>query len=251
MSATDGLMTTTSFYFDPTTENDSVAFVSDEHFEDKSGHLSINILSYDINETKLHTDSDVTSDNHFTESLRNISSTSFKGNTSVASTTENTIVFQTTSSIFDGSTTNKLKPLPGAMLQPKSNNAHRHSSPDRGKSKYKVLDENGRVIVVNRQSKPMTIKHHLQLVPMDDEPLGTFLKENDRYIISIVVPVAVGMVGAVLIVGTVLTLRYVARQRPRVLPLDNESSISDPPRTYVSSISAETTDSTFLLHGSE
>ncbi|KAL4238446.1 hypothetical protein ACF0H5_003154 [Mactra antiquata] len=100
-------------------------------------------------------------------------------------------------------------------------------------------------------SKRATLQHHLQLVPMEDEPLGAMMAKDQRYVISVLVPIAIGVFGAALIAGTVFSLRYVARRRAFDTPVDDEFDTERDHEACIPSISGETTDKMFLLMGDD
>ncbi|WAR19143.1 hypothetical protein MAR_000981 [Mya arenaria] len=97
----------------------------------------------------------------------------------------------------------------------------------------------------------MPFQHHLQLVPMEDEPFGTFIMKDNRLLVSVLIPIGVGTIGAAMIVVTVLSLRYIARRRAvGVMPI-NDDVIVNKHESSVASISGEQTDRVFLLIGEE
>ncbi|XP_045187906.2 uncharacterized protein LOC123545658 [Mercenaria mercenaria] len=110
-------------------------------------------------------------------------------------------------------------------------------------------DDLVRTLMLER--KKIHLQHHLQLVPMEDKPLDAMMIKNQRYIISVLIPIGVGMIGAAMIVCTVLTLRKVARKRAVTSPLDDGAEVERPNTPCISSISTETTDKVFLLLGDD
>ncbi|XP_060586495.1 uncharacterized protein LOC132742186 [Ruditapes philippinarum] len=95
------------------------------------------------------------------------------------------------------------------------------------------------------------LQHHLQLVPMEDKPFDSQMLQSQRYMISILVPVGVGLIGASMIVCTIVTLRKVANKRVVHTPLDDDIEVERSMTTHISSVSADTTDKVFLLHTDE
>ncbi|XP_060586499.1 uncharacterized protein LOC132742192 [Ruditapes philippinarum] len=95
------------------------------------------------------------------------------------------------------------------------------------------------------------LQHHLQLVPMEDKPFDSQMLQSQRYMISILVPVGVGLIGASMIVCTIVTLRKVANKRVVHTPLDDDVDVERSMTAHISSISADTTDKVFLLHTDE
>ncbi|WAR19139.1 hypothetical protein MAR_000977 [Mya arenaria] len=97
----------------------------------------------------------------------------------------------------------------------------------------------------------MPFQHHLQLVPMDDEPFGTVIMKDNRFMVSVLIPIGVGSIGAAMIIVTVLSLRYIARRRAvGDMPVNDDISVNEQP-SRVGSISGEQTDRVFLLLGEE
>ncbi|XP_060586502.1 uncharacterized protein LOC132742194 [Ruditapes philippinarum] len=95
------------------------------------------------------------------------------------------------------------------------------------------------------------LQHHLQLVPMEDKPFDSQMLQSQRYMISILVPVGVGLIGASMIVCTIITLRKVANKRVVHTPLDDDVEVERSFTAHISSISTDTTDKVFLLHTDE
>ncbi|XP_053391488.1 uncharacterized protein LOC123545652 [Mercenaria mercenaria] len=102
---------------------------------------------------------------------------------------------------------------------------------------YHTHNGDDRVQTFILERKKIQLQHHLQLVPMEDEPLGAMMFKNQRYIISVLVPIGVGMIGAAMIVCTVITLRNIARQRVMTSPLDDCDEAERPITPSVSSVS--------------
>ncbi|WAR19137.1 hypothetical protein MAR_000975 [Mya arenaria] len=88
-------------------------------------------------------------------------------------------------------------------------------------------------------------------VPMDDEPFGTVIMKDNRFMVSVLIPIGVGSIGAAMIIVTVLSLRYIARRRAvGDMPVNDDISVNEQP-SRVGSISGEQTDRVFLLLGEE
>ncbi|KAH3845188.1 hypothetical protein DPMN_087463 [Dreissena polymorpha] len=100
-----------------------------------------------------------------------------------------------------------------------------------------------------RQHKhnPRLFHHHLQLMPMDDEPFDSDLFKDHRYVLSVLVPICVVAIGAAMIMATLFSLRYIARRRVvGEFPLTDGSSMEKDAQS-IARISSERTDQMLLL----
>ncbi|XP_060586498.1 uncharacterized protein LOC132742191 [Ruditapes philippinarum] len=140
---------------------------------------------------------------------------------------------------LNNETVHKTETIPTAKIsiQEKAKTVHSTKSND---AKTLLLEE-----------KKVMLQHHLQLVPMEDRPLDSMMLKSQRYLISVLVPIGVGMIGAVMIVCTVVILRKVARKRMVHTPLDDETEAETSIASRISSISTGTTEKVFLLHTDE
>ncbi|XP_060586518.1 uncharacterized protein LOC132742205 [Ruditapes philippinarum] len=115
---------------------------------------------------------------------------------------------------------------------------------------YKLHDRKGSVQTFTLSRSKMQLQHHLQLAPMEDAPFGTMMAQEKRYLVTVLVPIGVGIIGAALIVCTILTLRKIARQRSLQVPID-DTEVQRSITPSVSSIHTEDNDKVFLLFGDE
>ncbi|CAC5401714.1 unnamed protein product [Mytilus coruscus] len=87
------------------------------------------------------------------------------------------------------------------------------------------------------------ILKHLSLVPIEDEPFGGVLwKNNSKYLMSVCVPIGVGIAGAACIIG----MAYAARRCYK-----NERKIQEIRAALQQQISANRSDETVLLDSSD
>ncbi|XP_053400799.1 uncharacterized protein LOC123545659 [Mercenaria mercenaria] len=131
------------------------------------------------------------------------------------------------------------------ILSEKVLNQNKHKIP------YHIITDVDPVQMLTLDRKKIPLQHHLHLVPMEDEPFGAMMLKNQRYMISVMVPIGVGMIGAVMIVCTVITLRKVASKRIVHTPLDDDVEAERAITSQISSISTEMIDRGFLLFGDD
>lgn len=67
-----------------------------------------------------------------------------------------------------------------------------------------------------RSQYPHHNHHHLNLVPMEDSPFGNLLWKDKKYLISILVPISIGIVGAGCIIGMAYMARFCYRNERQI-----------------------------------
>ncbi|KAK3600606.1 hypothetical protein CHS0354_001135 [Potamilus streckersoni] len=60
------------------------------------------------------------------------------------------------------------------------------------------------------------LNHKLQLVPYEDHPFGNYLWKDKKYVVSIFIPVGLGILGALMIVVLTYSVRRCAKNNPAV-----------------------------------
>ncbi|XP_061174265.1 uncharacterized protein LOC133183322 [Saccostrea echinata] len=67
-----------------------------------------------------------------------------------------------------------------------------------------------------RPRYPQHNNHHLNLVPMEDSPFGNLLWKDKKYLMSVLVPISIGVVGAACIIGMAYIARYCYRNERQI-----------------------------------
>lgn len=67
-----------------------------------------------------------------------------------------------------------------------------------------------------RPRYPKHNNHHLNLVPMEDSPFGNLLWKDKKYLMSVLVPISIGIVGAACIIGMAYIARYCYRNERQI-----------------------------------
>lgn len=102
--------------------------------------------------------------------------------------------------------------------------------------------KNGHKHILTHKLRHKILKH-LNLVPIEDEPFGGVLwRDDSKYMMSICVPIAVGIVGAACIIG----MAYAARRCYK-----NERKIQEIRAALQAQINANRNDETVLLESSD
>ncbi|XP_052272499.1 uncharacterized protein LOC127873004 [Dreissena polymorpha] len=101
--------------------------------------------------------------------------------------------------------------------------------------------------ILQPKHNPRLFHHHLQLMPMDDEPFDSDLFKDHRYVLGVLVPIFVVAIGTAMIMATLFSLRYIARRRAvGEFPLTDGGSMEKRAQSK-SEISSERTDRMLLL----
>ncbi|XP_076095475.1 uncharacterized protein LOC143066431 [Mytilus galloprovincialis] len=58
--------------------------------------------------------------------------------------------------------------------------------------------------------------HHLSLVPIEDGPFGSLIWKDKKYLISVLIPIVIGIVGAACIIGMTYTARYCQKYEAKI-----------------------------------
>lgn len=58
--------------------------------------------------------------------------------------------------------------------------------------------------------------HHLSLVPIEDGPFGSLIWKDKKYLISVLIPIVIGIVGAACIIGMTYTVRYCQKYETKI-----------------------------------
>ncbi|KAL5008499.1 hypothetical protein ScPMuIL_014080 [Solemya velum] len=92
------------------------------------------------------------------------------------------------------------------------------------------------------------VDHHLNLIPIEDGPFGSLIWRDKKYLISVLIPIGVGIAGAVFIVVMAYAVRYCHRGEhasatsPVHIP---EVSMKSSPQTDEVILLADSTDDEF------
>ncbi|XP_048737904.1 uncharacterized protein LOC125652616 isoform X2 [Ostrea edulis] len=82
-----------------------------------------------------------------------------------------------------------------------------------------------------RHQYPHHTHHHLNLVPMEDSPFGNLLWKDKKYLISVLVPISIGIVGAGCIIGMAYVARYCYRNERQVQMMKERITQSQAPHS--------------------
>lgn len=84
--------------------------------------------------------------------------------------------------------------------------------------------------------------HHLSLVPIEDGPFGSLIWKDKKYLISVLIPIVIGIIGAACIIGMTYTARYCQKYEMKIREIRSSVTNQTPPNNDQIVLLADSSD---------